>query len=265
LGCQASGRHVLAGVWLALATVKVATMLPFLLLFQRRADLRTWVALPITVLGLCLVTGSPAGLPERLATILDRIKLLEARGQISDYCFEGTQCENMLGFDHAFYRLGLRDRRVIRAAQYLALAVLGAWVARQVLGKARLPRAAACSLVTLYSVVFLYHRHYDTVILVLPLVYSTGQARCSSGKRRYLFVGCAVAILLVWYLNKDLMRALQVYSIKGGALGWLVQAVILPYATWLIVLAMIALVRATRLSVSPLRGRDASCSPVGMN
>jgi hypothetical protein len=246
LRCQAKGWPILAGIGLALATIKVATMLPFLLLFLRKGDRRTWVALPVTVLGLCLVTGSVADLPNRLSTILQRIKQVETPGSVNDYSFEGPRSENMLGFDHSFYRLGLRDRRLIRVAQYLALAVLGSWVARQVLRKDPLPRAAACSLVALYSVVFLYHRTYDTLILALPFVYSVGQARAVRGRSRYLFAGCALAILLVWYLDIGLLRTLREHSLDWGGLGRLVQAVVLPYATWLVVLTMIVLVVATR-------------------
>src|SRR5205807_2161319 len=60
LHSQARGRPILAGAWLALATVKAATMLPFLLLFHRKSDRRTWVAFPVIILGLCLLTGSLA-------------------------------------------------------------------------------------------------------------------------------------------------------------------------------------------------------------
>ncbi len=56
LEAQGRGRRILAGFWLALATIKVSTMLPFLLLFHRKADLRTWVALAFFCAILCLMT-----------------------------------------------------------------------------------------------------------------------------------------------------------------------------------------------------------------
>jgi hypothetical protein len=246
LAAQARGRPTAAGVLLALATVKVATMLPFLLLFLRRADWRAWAALAVTTLALCLAAVPPAELPGRLATLLERSRQLQAPGQVNDYSFEGTQSENILGFEHALYRLGLRDGTTIRLAQYAAVLLLGAWVARQVLGRGRLPRAAACSLVALYSTVFLYHRAYDTVILALPLVYSAGRARLANGPARWLFAGCAVAILLVLNLNVTLLRSLTHLSLEWGGWGRVVQAVVLPYATWLILLAMLLLVRGAR-------------------
>jgi len=176
LAAQARGRPVVAGIFLGLATVKVGTMLPFLLLFCRKADRWTWVMLGGTTLVLCLATGAATALPGRLATVLTRINQLESPGQVNDYTFEGFHSQNILGFDHAFYRLGLRNRTAIRVAQYGALLLLGGWVARKVLVRSQLPRPAACSLVALYSMVFFYHRNYDAVILALPLVYAANQA-----------------------------------------------------------------------------------------
>jgi hypothetical protein len=246
LAAQARGWPVAAGALLALATVKVATMLPFLLLFARRADWRAWAAMGVTTLALCLAAGNPLDLPARLAALPERIGQLEAPGQVNDYSFEGMQTDNIVGFEHAFYRLGLRDRTVIKVGQYAAVLLLGAWVAWQVHGRDRLPRAAACSLVALYSTVFLYHRNYDTVILALPLVYSAGRARLARGRARWLFAAGATAILLVLHLNVDLLRTVRRLSLEWGVWGRIVQAVVLPYATWLILLAMALLVWGSR-------------------
>jgi hypothetical protein len=246
LGAQACGRPGWAGVALALATVKVGTMLPFLLLFLRKVDRWTWLTLAAGVLGLCLVTGSPAELPGRLATLRERIGQLEAPGVVNDYSFAGPRSDNLLGFDHALYRLGLRDRGLIRAGQYLALAVLGAWVAYQVRPGGDLPRAAACSLIALFAMVFFYHRGYDAPLLVLPLVYSTGRARMTHGRARLLFAACAVAVLLVLFLNIEFLGVVREASFGGGVWGRLAQAVVLPYGTWCVLAAMFCLVRGAR-------------------
>jgi hypothetical protein len=246
LAAQARGMAIVAGVLLSLATVKVGTMLPFLLLFLRRADWRTWVALAVTTLGLCLMTDRPDNLPGRLTTVLERIKQMESAGQVNDYSYEGTRPENILGFQAAIYRLGLRDRALLQWAQYAAVLVLGAWVARQVVGRERLPREAACALVALYSCVFLYHRSYDTVILVMPLVYCAGRARRAEGRVRWLFAACAVAMLLAMNLNVDFLCEATRLSLTWGAWGRVVQAVLLPYGTWLIVLTMVLLVKGAR-------------------
>jgi hypothetical protein len=254
---QGRGRAIGAGLCLAAATVKVGTMLPFLLLLARKRDLLTWAALAVAALGLTLATVSPAALPGRLVTITERIKQLEAPGVVNDYSFEGPRSENMLGFDHAFYRLGLRDRGVIRLCQYATLLLLGAWVAREVLLPGRLPRAAACSLVAFYATVFLYHRTYDAVLLGLPLAYSAAQAQAASGVARCLFTACVLSILMVLYTNIELLGKIQRLSLGWGAWGRLVQATVLPYPTWLIVIAMACLVAGSR----KLSGPHAAVAP----
>ena len=176
LDAQARGRPIVAGVCLALATVKVVTMLPFLVLFHRRADVPAWISMGCVCLGLCLATGRLDALPGRLTNMAHRIEALGAPGMVNDYSFAGTQNESLIGFDHLFYCLGLRDRLLIRRLQYLAVAAVGLWVAWQVV-ITRLSEGTACSLVALFSMVFLYHRDYDTLILTLPLVYCGWSSR----------------------------------------------------------------------------------------
>jgi hypothetical protein len=246
LDAQGRGRPLRAGLCLALASVKAATVLPFLLLFCRKADARTWPALGGGVLGLCLLSGPPAQLPARLAVLRGHIDRLAAPGQVNDYSFDGPRSESLVSFDHALYRLGLRDRGLIRAGLYVLLLALGAWVLHQVRGRRRLPRAAACSLVALYAAVFLYHRTYDLVVLVLPLAYSAGQARVRTGGARRAFAACALCILVALFVKIDWLIALQRASLGWGAWGRVVQAAVLPCATWLILLAMTCLVIGAR-------------------
>jgi hypothetical protein len=247
LAAQARGWALAAGVLLALATVKVGTMLPFLLLFTRKADWRAWAAMAATTLALCLAAGNPLELLSQLAALPQRIGQLEASGQVNDYSFAGTQSDSMVGFEHAFYCLGLRDRTAIKVAQYAAVLLIGGGVAWQVLGRGRLPRAAACSLVALYSTVFLYHRSYDTVILALPMVYCAGRARLAGGRARWLFAVSASAILLVLHLNIDLLREARRLSMDWGVWGRIIQGAVLPYGTWLILLAMALVVWGVRV------------------
>ena len=95
---------------------------------------------------------------------------------------QGPRNASIIGFEALFYRLGMRDRAMIRDAQYAAvLHDRGVGYLSRVLEE---PAAAAASaLVALYSAVFLYHRDYDMVILVLPLVYSVCQARAHACSR----------------------------------------------------------------------------------
>jgi hypothetical protein len=258
LDAQARGRPILAGACLALASIKVVTMLPFVLLFHRRADLAAWISLVCVGLGLCLSTGGPAQLPERLVWMRARVEALEAPGKVNDYSFEGTQNESLIGFDHLYYCLGFRNRGLIRGLQYLSVALLGLWVAHQVI-LGRRSRGAACSLVALFSMVFLYHRDYDSVILALPLVYCARRAHAESGTVGRLYTACAVGLFPILFMNLRILMYLTNESQRWGFPGRLLQATLLPYATWTILLVMAGLTLADSL----VRRRNLATAPGG--
>ena len=88
----------------------------------------------------------------------------------------------------------------------------------------------------------------DAPIPVLAVRLRCGLRPASSARlvSRFLFAFCATAILLIWYLDVGLLRTLQQRSLTWGGWGRLVQSAVLPYSTWLVVAAMIALVTATR-------------------
>ncbi len=248
---QARGKPVWAGFWLFLGTVKVGTMLPFLLLFLRKADRPTWLTLAVLVLASCFLTGRPVELPGRIVTMVERIEDLSAPGKVNDYSFEGPRNESIIGFEALFYRLGLRDRTTIRNAQYAAVLIVGLCVAWIVV-RGSVPRPAACSLVAFFSVIFLYHRDYDTVILVLPLVYSASQTQAARDRHRWLPIAIGIMALAILYLNAFLLAPLAAMTWEWGAWGRLLQAIVLPYATWLIIVAMLTLI------VGESRGRSGS-------
>jgi len=240
LVAQGQGRPIWAGVCLFLATVKFVTMIPFLLLFLRRADRLSWVVLVALVLGSCGLTGRIADLPGRLATLAQRAGELSAPGKVNDYSYEGTRNESIISFEHLFYRLGMRDRELIRYAQVLALLALGAWVASIVVGD-RLPRPAAACLVSLSSLLFIYHRDYDTLILALPLVHCAGRLGEATGRARWAYAAIGVSTIGVLYMSSTFLRCLTGLTLQWGAWGRLVQPAVLPYVTWLILLSMLTL------------------------
>jgi Glycosyltransferase family 87 len=253
LAAQGRGRPVLAGIFLALATVKFVTMIPFLILFRRRADRLTWVVLMASVLGLCAPTGRIYELPARVATLAQRAEELASPGRVNDYSYDGTRNEGIISFEHVFYRLGMRDRDWIRCSQFLALLALSGWVGYLVVLK-EMPRPASACLVSLFSLLFLYHRDYDTLILALPLVHCAGRVSATTGRVRRLYVTCGMLLIVVLFMNAAYLRPLTRLSLEWGGWGRLVQATILPYPTWLIFLAMVLLVRATRLAPAPITG-----------
>jgi len=242
LVAQGRGRPIWAGVCLFLATVKFVTMIPFVLLFLRRADRLSWVVLLALVLGSCALTGRIADLPGRLATLAQRAGELSAPGKVNDYSYEGTRNESIISFEHLFYRLGMRDRVWIRYAQVFALLTVGAWVAYLVLLK-DLPRPAAACLVSLSSLLFIYHRDYDALILALPLVHCAGRLGEATGRARWAYAAIGVSTIGVLYMSSTFLRCLTGFTLQWGAWGRLVHAAVLPYATWLILLCMLILFR----------------------
>ena len=255
---QGRARPVWAGFWLYLASSKIGTMLPFLLLFLRKADRLTWAVLAALVIASCALTGSLTELPGRLATMVDRIEELSAPGKVNDYSFEGPRNASIIGFEALFYRLGMRDRAMIRDAQYAALLMIGSWVIYLVFWRS-LSRPAAAAVVALYSAVFLYHRDYDMVILVLPLVYSVCQARAHPGRGHWLFMVLGFLVIAILYLNAFLLEPLAKSTRDWGFWGRLVQATVLPYATWFLNLAMLILFLGER-SLSRDPGGPEYCS-----
>jgi hypothetical protein len=247
LHAQSRGHPVRAGLWLSLASIKVTTLIPFLLLFLRRSDRRTWVSLAASGLALTLLATPPRELTGRLDLMREHIRELQAPGQVNDYSFEGTRHTTMVGLDHLLYRLGFRDRTGILAMQLVLLLALTLGVAWHVVGPRQLPRATACSLVAAFSAIFLYHRVYDTIVLVIPLVYSIGLARATEGKTRWIFSLAAAAILLVLYLPDDLLWTMTEWSLESGLWGRLIQAVILPCATWCILFIMLCLMSTNEI------------------
>lgn len=251
LRAQAGGRPIWAGVCLALGTIKAGVMLPFLLLFHRRRDFLTWVSLGTTALVLCLAMPPVSELPERCRECLDNIAAFAGPGGENDYSYENKNKSyaDMIGFDHLLYRIGLRDRSLVRIGQLVGLLLVGAWVAGQVIRRPELPWVVKCSYVAFYSPVFLYHRCHDALILSIPLLYSTSRMRDGQGLVRALHALCALLILAVLYVRIKLLQQLTLqFGYADDFRGRLIEAVILPYCTWfvLIGLACFALAESRR-------------------
>jgi hypothetical protein len=243
LYAQATSRPRLAGVCLAIATVKINTMLPFLMLFLRKRDRVSWITLVSTCLIFILATGHPLELPKQLATTWQTIRVTYEPGQVNDYTFAGPSHASLIGLDHALYRLGLRDRAIISLAQYVLLGALGLLVIRRVLSN-RIAPGTSSALVALFSSIFLYHRTYDMVLLVLPTLYFalSAEQRTDLVARRAT-AQIALLPLLVLFVNPDGLKIFERWSFNIGLGGWVIQAVFLPMAAWLILVSLAALTR----------------------
>ena len=257
LYAQGKNWPILAGGALALATIKPQTMLPFLLLFLRKSDFRTWVSFIFIFLVLCLASSPLDAFPLRIQQALVNISNLAAPGALNDYSFEAEISHSIIGIDRALYCLGLRDRGVIRITQLVILGLLGGGLAVEI-GRKGLPRGGACALVTIYSCIFLYHRFPDVSILTLPLVYAWSRALFSEGRARSLFLATFIALLPIFFLHPQLVEVVvEAISSKVGGIKWLLEALFLPYATWLALIAMGLLYMALKTA-----GDDADGHPV---
>jgi hypothetical protein len=239
---QAKGRHVLAGLLLACGTVKIATLVPFLLLFAHRRDWPSWLSFGLTTVLLC-VLGSPlAKLPDYLRENLANIRWSTQAGHINDYSFAGPLSDDIISIDHWVYRLGLRDRAVVSAAQGSVLLALGVWILR--LSRHRhtlISPGALYSITCLFGCLFLYHRVYDTIILGVPLFFCASKYYVTNGWRRLAYALIVPAVLMVMNMprGEHLLLAVAKWSDGAGIVGYLVQALVLPYATWIVLAAML--------------------------
>jgi hypothetical protein len=237
-------RPVQAGLWLAVGTVKVQTMLPFLLLFGRRQDRRAWVSLAVGCLGFYLLASPPAELFTRLQECLHNITTLASPGRVNDYS-QSTGADQ-IGLNRALHFVGVHDRGIAQALALGLVLLLGAWVGRRCLGRRAWPAAPAIALVGLYAALFLYHRLYDLVLLALPLAYACGRARGARGAARLWYAGSALCLLAVLYVRLEAVKALSEAAMAPGAhLGWW-GALVVPCATWLLLLALACLEAAER-------------------
>lgn len=252
---QTAGRPVLAGVLLGVASAKVGTMAPFLLLFLRQADRATWIAMGSTVLALSAMQGQPWLLPSEIRAELHAIKALAREGQVNDVSPANSMFPGIVGFDALLYWVGVRDRVLIELGKNALVLALGAWVAFQVLKKDALPRSAACVLVCLYTLLFLYHRNYDLVLLAVPLVFAVAALRDPrwAGGRRF-FSAMGIVSLLAMYQYGKSATVLVSRTEGGGAIAHALRAAVVPMSTWLLLLAIALFtfgVRASRRAHVP--------------
>jgi hypothetical protein len=242
-------------------------MLPFLLLFLRKTDRWTWLSFGGSALGLCLLTTTPLQLLPRCQDCLANIVALSGPWQNNDYAFTNPVANDIIALDHLFYRLGLRDRTAVQVAHVLALAALGAWVAWQVTRPPYLSRAAACSLVACYAVLFFYHRYYDLVILIFPLAYTAGRALAEQGRPRWLSLLSAGAMLGSLFWRRQVLEYVSRVSNHSDLPSRMLDALLLPCGDWLVLVALFALVAAERscrrrAAPGPVRRRLVRSQPV---
>lgn len=184
LRAQALRQPVLAGLLLVPAMGKPQTMLPYLLLFLRRFDLRTWVTMGVVAPLMVIATTPPADLISRYWSWQAALHNSFGAGAINDLNLV-SNAPTEISLRHLMYCLGMGDRDRLRAYQSLLVILIGLALLYEIAWRGRITRAAGCSLVSCYVMLFIYHRPYDAVILALPLVYAVAAARQSVGTALY--------------------------------------------------------------------------------
>ena len=97
---------------LAIASVKAATWLPFLLLFLRWRDWPAWVAMAVVGLGLALVATPPGELLPRCRECLQNIATMSQPGNVNDVATANTQCVDLITLNQALYSRAWRIGRL---------------------------------------------------------------------------------------------------------------------------------------------------------
>jgi type III secretory pathway component EscS len=251
LDARGRGHPMWSGFFLAVASIKTATLIPFLMLFGRREDCKTWVVFGLVILALSLSVSPPRMIGERLKANLRNISDYGGEGRLNDYSFANRASFNLIGFDRLFYCCGLRDRAQIRIWQLAAMGFLGALLGWDIVFKKKLQLDSLLSLTSCYSMLFLYHRFYDTSILVLPLVYCVTRLPRVTSWGRWRLTLAAVALLGAMQGAGDLLYFLYTHTRDRVILSSVVECFVLPLSTWLIVCAFFLIWWSSR---APLGG-----------
>jgi hypothetical protein len=230
-----------AGLFLSIASFKPNTLVPFLMLFLRRRDLRAWVVMAAAGLALTFVAVSPGSLPGRLRSLSDRIVEYGSPGRINDPTFENYNNASMLGIDRMLVCLGVTNLQRARIVQAVVLVAAGLLLFRDVVVRRTLDGPAAGALIALYSVVFLYHRLSDAVLLIFPFTYAAHRARVVEGSARVLYSLSALVVLITLFVPGSFLDALNGPISPGNVIGLTARMLILPVATYGVISAFVLL------------------------
>ncbi|MGC1722024.1 MAG: hypothetical protein WA746_23805, partial [Isosphaeraceae bacterium] len=123
------------------------------------------------------------------------------------------------------------------------LFVIGLGLLREFLVRVRpVDELRLAVLLCLFSCVFLYHRCYDSVILALPLFYCVDRVRDQSRRRAIMYKAVATGLVLVLNFPRGgVLIRLSNWSQSSGLAGRLVQILVLPYCTWILLTSMFLL------------------------
>jgi hypothetical protein len=229
-------RSTTAALALALASIKIATSLPFFALFCRKSDVGIWVRFTFIAGALILISGNPATLPERVTNMFANVAKLREPTYMNDYSPRNPSSNSIVSIEGTISRLGVADRAVVDRVAKITLVGLGLVVLYVVLGRSDIDRGASCSIVSFYSMLFLYHRIYDFPILILPLLYAASRFSTDRGYTRWCYLWIMVAVLLAINTPIALIRHVIRLSDQWAVL----KALIVPIPFYLVASGLIA-------------------------
>jgi hypothetical protein len=237
---QSRGREIVAGIVYGIATIKINTALPFLMMVLNRQYWRFWLTMSVSVLVLSLAVPGPERFLPWMQQSLGNIVTLAQPGKINDYSVLSSDFHNMIGFDSILYHAGLGDRNLIRMGQMIAMLLLGGWIVWKVVRQPMGTRAEIIAIVSLYAMVFTYHRVQDGVILAIPLVYVVSQLQEAGHSRRW-FVMAMLAIVFgfYWHPKINVLIVAIVDRLQIDLLTRVASAIFLPFHTWLILASIL--------------------------
>jgi len=234
-------RPLVTAALLAVGSIKAQTLLPFLLLFLRWRDRWTWVFFSAFLAGAALMgAGRPAAFPELLTAMRAAYAEASVPGRVLDPSPLNPASFSVVSFEHTFTRLG---RIAPATAKGLSLACVTLVGAALVACGGRWSPGARCAIISLYSMMFFYHRLYDTSVLIVPLLYGAARVRSGSGFPRCLYAGALVAIVAVLNVPLGVLHRLQNAHPEPD----LLTALVLPSPFYLILVAFLALAAAAEL------------------
>ncbi len=238
---RGKSRPILAGVLMGLASIKPQTMMPFLLLFHRKSDRASWIAMIVT--GLLLLVSTR---PDQLLNYIQAWQVTVARefkvGGINDYSYAvGSITYCLVSFSHVLYALGMRDRSLIASVQLGIVGVIGLAFVVDFWRRRNSRDASLVALLGCYSMLFIYHRTYDGAILALSLVYATARARETQPGNKLPFIIAAIAMWISMNPYSKFVGVIYDRSWNMGDWGQLIRIVSLPMSTWMMIVALLRL------------------------
>jgi hypothetical protein len=255
----AQKRPVAAGIAAALAFIKPQSGLPTMVRFARLGQ--WWRALATMAAGLfalLLASGQTTHLFARIQLMQQNILVERGIGKLNDFSGQGPHAHTVLGFERLLWCLGIDDLSLDRSLGLAIAVMLGVALALEI-ARGHVDSRAAAALAAFYSLLFVYHRTHDAVVLALPLVYLAVELRRDRSSGRLAVAFCSVVAVL--YIHPKTLG-----YVASRFPTFVARALFLPLPTTLLLIAVTltllhARQRRSQVAVPAGAGRVSGPSP----